>query len=61
MDKKRYILYNQDRIGIKLMPNTRPLELIDQKGKLLASEVYKYVQTNNIISKRIATVEKIQK
>ena len=57
IDKKRYRLYNGDRIGIKLMPNTYPVEERYQMGKLLASEVYKYVQTGNTIFKRIVTDE----
>ena len=39
------------------MPNTYPVEERYQMGKLLASEVYKYVQTSNTIFKRIATDE----
>ena len=57
IDKKRYRLYNGDRIGIKLKPNTYPVEERYQMGKLLASEVYKYVQTGNTIFKRIVTDE----
>ena len=57
VDKKRYRLYNGDRIGIKLMPNTYPVEERYQMGKLLASEVYKYVQRGNTIFKRIVTDE----
>ena len=57
INKKRYRLYNGDRIGIKLMPNTYPVEERYQMGKLLASEVYKYVQTGNTIFKRIVTDE----
>ena len=57
INKKRYRLYNGDRIGIKLIPNTYPVEERYQMGKLLASEVYKYVQTGNIIFKRIVTNE----
>ena len=57
INKKRYRLYNGDRIGIKLMPNTYPVEERYQMGKLLASEVYKYVQTGNTIFKRKVTDE----
>jgi hypothetical protein len=57
INKKRYRLYNGDRNGIKLMPNTYPVEERYQMGKLLASEVYKYVQTGNTIFKRIVTDE----
>ena len=39
------------------MPNTYPVEERYQMGKLLASEIYKYVQTGNTIFKRIATDE----
>ena len=57
INKKRFRLYNGDRIGIKLMPNTYPVEERYQMGKLLASEVYKYVQTGNTIFKRKVTDE----
>ena len=57
VNNKRYRLYNGDRIGIKLKPNTYPVEERYQMGKLLASEVYKYIQTGNTILKRIATDE----
>ena len=60
INKKRYTLYNGDRIGIKLMPNTYPVEERYQMGKLLASEVYKYVQTSNTIFKRIALDRKLK-
>jgi hypothetical protein len=39
------------------MPNTYPVEERYQMGKLLASEVYKYIQTGNTIFKRIVTDE----
>ena len=57
INKKRYRLYNGDRIGIKLIPNTYPVEERYQMGKLLASEVYKYVQTGNTNFNRLATDE----
>ena len=49
---KRYRLYNGDRIGLELKPNSFPANERYQMGKLLAAEVYKYLQSGNTLTKK---------
>ena len=49
---KRYRLYNGDRIGLELKPNSFPANERFQMGKLLAAEVYKYLQSGNTLTKK---------
>lgn len=51
---KRYRLYNGDRIGLELKPNTYPASERLQMGKLLAAEVYKHLQSGQ----NIPTIDK---
>ena len=45
-DNKRYRISNGEKIGINLKPNSFPIEKRNEMGKLLASEVYKFLQSH---------------
>ena len=44
-DNKRYRISNGEKIGIDLKPNSFPIEKRNEMGKILASEVYKFLQS----------------
>jgi site-specific recombinase XerD len=45
-DKKRYRISNGEKIGIDLKPNSFPTHKKYEMGLILASEVYRYLQSN---------------
>ena len=45
-NNKRYRISNGEKIGINLKPNSFPIDKRLEMGKLLAGEVYKFLQTN---------------
>ena len=47
LSNKRYRLFSGSKIGSSLSPNTYPLKLIRAKTIELASEVYRYLISNN--------------
>ena len=44
-DNKRYRISNGEKIGIDLKHNSFPVEKRNEMGKILASEVYKFLQS----------------
>tara|TARA_Y100000589_G_C27189471_1_gene644155 strand:+ start:123 stop:1190 length:1068 start_codon:yes stop_codon:yes gene_type:complete len=56
-ENKRYRISNGDKIGIKLKPNSFPIEKRLEMGKLLAGEVFKFLQTNKDFCSSIKTKE----
>ena len=54
-DNKRYRISNGEKIGIDLKPNSFPLEKRNEMGKILASEVYKFLQSQKPLIKRKKT------
>ncbi len=51
-DNKRYRISNGDKIGIDLKPNSFPIEKRNEMGKILASEVYKFLQSHKPLISR---------
>ena len=48
LNKKRYRLYNGNRLGIDLNPNSFPQEQRIDKAKLLCAEVYKHISKGGL-------------
>lgn len=59
LNGKRIRISNGKKIGIKLKPNSFPIEKRLEMGRLLAGEVYKYLQLNQEL-KPIALTTKIE-
>jgi len=43
LNNKRYRLFNGNRVGVDINPNSYPAHLREQQAKLLCAEVYKYL------------------
>ena len=56
-DNKRYRISNGEKIGINLKSNSFPVEKRNEMGKLLASEVYKFLQSHKKLVYNRATDE----
>ena len=57
-DNKRYRISNGEKIGIDLKPNSFPIEKRNEMGKILASEVYKFLQSQKpLISRKRVQID----
>jgi len=57
-DNKRYRISNGEKIGIDLKPNSFPLEKRNEMGQILASEVYKFLQSQKpLISRKRVQID----
>tara|TARA_B110000459_G_scaffold10357_1_gene10484 strand:+ start:64 stop:363 length:300 start_codon:yes stop_codon:yes gene_type:complete len=50
INKKRYRLYNGERIKSNLKPNTYPIIQRKHIAKLLAAEIYSYINKGGVIT-----------